>query len=129
MLVVQSPKHCLTRWLSNNTVVSEASSSIIDVLQGSVKDRLAQQRAHRQFESIGESVGKSLLPIFEMDGATLDEGSRTAIALAVTGTLNKATTALLARYDLEPVEIARQLLKEYPAGYCQRAKRQEALAY
>lgn len=34
-------KALLTRWLSNNTIVSDASSSIVDVLKNSLTDRLA----------------------------------------------------------------------------------------
>ncbi len=108
-------KALLKRWLSNNTLASDAASSASDVLKGCLTDRLAQRRAQRQFETIGEKVGESLLPLFEMDGAVLDEGSRTAIALAAADTLNTATSALLARHDLEPVEIARQLLADHPA--------------
>src|SRR6266568_2999389 len=108
-------KALLKRWLSNNTLVSDAASSTVDVLKGRLSDRLAQQRARQQFETIGEKVGESLWPLFEMDGAALDEGSRTAIALAVADTLNTATSALLVRNDLEPVEIAHQLLIDHPA--------------
>ncbi|HLG79217.1 MAG TPA: NACHT domain-containing protein, partial [Ktedonobacteraceae bacterium] len=108
-------KALLSRWLSDNTIVSDASSSIVDVLKNSVTDRLAQQRARHQLEVIGNKVGENLLPVFEMEGAALDEGSRTAIALAVSETLNTATPSLLARHDLEPVEIAQHLLADHPA--------------
>ncbi len=46
----------------------------------------------------------------------MDEATREAIARAAAETLNMATSVLLARYDLEPVEIARQLLKDHPAS-------------
>src|SRR5947209_4200329 len=109
-------KALLKRWLSDNTLVSDAVSSAADVLKGRLSDRLAQQRARQQFETIGEKVGESLWPLFEMDGAALGEQSRTAVAMAVAETLNTATSELLARKDLEPVEIARQLLKDHPAS-------------
>ncbi len=108
-------KALLKRWLGSNGLVSDAASSAADVLKGRLTDRLAQQRARQQFETIGEKVGESLQPLFEMEGAALDEATRTAIALAVTETLNTATSELLARHDLEPVEIASQLLKDHPA--------------
>src|SRR5947209_15046918 len=50
-----------------------------------------------------------------MKGATLHRQSRTAVAMAAADTLNTATSELLARHDLEPVEIARQLLTDHPA--------------
>ena len=108
-------KALLKRWLSNNTLVSDTASSAVDVLKGRVSDRLAQQRARQQFETIGEKVGESLWPLFEMDGGALNEESRTAVAMAVTDTLNTATSELLAWHDLEPVEIAHQLLTDHPA--------------
>ena len=110
-------KGLLTRWLSSNALVSDAASSLADVLKSQISDRLAQQRARQQFETIGEKVGESLTPVFEMEGATLDEGSRTAIAMAVADTLNTANSALLARHNLEPVEIARELLRARPASF------------
>lgn len=108
-------KALLKRWLSNNTLVSDAAESAADVLKGRLSDRLAQQRARQQFETIGEKVGESLQPLFEMEGAALDEQSRTAVAMAAAETLNTATSELLARHDLEPIEIARQLLTDHPA--------------
>ncbi|GCE06130.1 NACHT domain-containing protein [Dictyobacter aurantiacus] len=108
-------KALLTRWLGSNSIVSDATSSVADVLKGSITDRLAQQRARHQFEAIGEKVGESLFPLFETEGAALDEESRTAIAMAVAETLNTASSALLAKHNLEPVEIACQLLKDHPA--------------
>src|SRR5947209_4479582 len=88
-------KALLKRWLSDNTLVSDAASSAADVLKGRLSDRLAQQRARQQFETIGEKVGESLWPLFEMDGAALDEQSRTAVAMAVAETLNTAASELL----------------------------------
>jgi hypothetical protein len=116
----------LKRWLGDNPV-SDTASSLSDLLKGRLSDRLAQQRARHQFEAIGEKVGESLLPLFEMEGAGLDEGSRTAIALAVASTLNAATSTLLARYDLEPIEIARQLLQDHPASSCHFSDTEERL--
>ncbi|HEY1349248.1 MAG TPA: NACHT domain-containing protein, partial [Ktedonobacteraceae bacterium] len=117
MWVVRLLEALLKRWLGDNPV-SDAASSLSELLKGRLSDRLAQQRARHQFEAIGEKVGESLLPLFEMEGAGLDEGSRTAVALAVADTLNTATSTLLAQHDLEPIEIARQLLQDRPASAC-----------
>ena len=54
-------KSLLKRWLSDNSLVSDAASSAADVLNGRLTDRLAQQRARQQFETIGEKVGESFM--------------------------------------------------------------------
>src|SRR5205085_4435670 len=88
----------------------EASSSILDVLKSWTMDTLAQQHAERQFREIGEKVGESLLPIFEIEGAKLNEETCTSIALAVAETLNTASSAILVQNNLEPSVLAKYLL-------------------
>jgi len=61
------------------------------------------------------SSGESLLPIFEIEGARLDEGARTAVARAVADALNAATSEVLAQHNLEPVNLAKYLLGLHPA--------------
>ncbi|HEU5229140.1 MAG TPA: NACHT domain-containing protein, partial [Ktedonobacteraceae bacterium] len=107
-------KAILKRWLNNDDLISDAAASVIDILKAQTSDKIAQQRANRQFESIGEKVGESLLPVFEQEGAKFDEETRTAIALAAAETLNAATSEVLARRNLQPIEVARYLLNAYP---------------
>jgi hypothetical protein len=104
-------KSILKIWLKDSSIASDASSSIIDVLKSWTTDRTAQRQAQRQFDEIGEKIGESLLPIFEADNANLDEGSRTAIALAVAETLNLTSSTVLAQNDLAPTELAKHLLQ------------------
>jgi hypothetical protein len=99
-------------------VMGDVTGSIVDVLKGRAGDKIAQKRAARQFEAIGEKVGESLLPVFEMDGAGLDESARTAVALEVASTLNRITSAMVTKRDLEPRAVAKQLLEERPAKVC-----------
>src|SRR5207302_8396549 len=96
-------------------LLSDTAASAVDILKTYTTDRIAQQRAQRQFEAIGEKVGESLLPIFEMEGAKLDEGARTAVALAVADILNAATSEVLAQHNLDPVNLAKYLLDLHPA--------------
>ena len=81
-------------------------------------DALAQRRGQRQFETIGEKVGESLLPLFESEGARLDEGDRTAVAIAVAEAFNKSklSSELLAQRNLEPTELARHVLTTQPTA-------------
>ncbi len=74
-------KSILKIWFKNSDIAVDTTSTIVDMLKAKTTDRVAQQRAQRQFETIGEKVGESLLPIFEVF-SDLDEGSRIAVALA-----------------------------------------------
>jgi len=108
-------KALLKSWLKNSDMAVDASSSLVDVLKSWTADKTTQRRAQRQFEEIGEKVGESLLPIFEKEGANLDEGSRNAVALAVAQTLNSASSAVLAQNNLASTELTTYLL-HHPFG-------------
>ena len=108
-------KAILKRWLGDAGPITDAASSIVDVLKTRTADRLAQRRAERQFEAIGEKVGESLLPLFEVEGAILAENERMAVARAVADTLNAATSEVIAQQNFEPAEVAKQLLLTHPA--------------
>src|SRR5216683_1017966 len=97
-------KSILKFWLKDSKIGSDISSSIVDILKSKTSDILAQRKGNRQFEIIGEKVGESLFPLFEIEGASLNEYDRTAIALAVADTFNKSklSSELLAKYNLEP---------------------------
>lgn len=104
-------KSILKLWLKDSNILSDAATSILDVLKARTTDRLAQQRGERLFREIGEKVGENLLIVFEAEGAKLDEGSRTSVALAVMETLDKVSSAVLVQYQLEPSKLAKYLLK------------------
>jgi len=108
-------KAILKRWLGESEPISDTALSIVDVLKTRTADRLVQKRAERQFEVIGEKVGQSLLPLFQVEGALLKENERMAVAEAVADTLNAATSEVIAQQNFEPAEVARQLLLAHPA--------------
>ncbi len=108
-------KAIVKRWLGDSGPIPDTASSIVDVLKTRTADRLAQRRAERQFEVIGEKVGESLLPLFQIEGAVLEENERLAVARAVADTLNAATSEVIAQQNLEPAEVAKQLLLTHPA--------------
>jgi NACHT domain/Leucine Rich repeats (2 copies)/Leucine Rich repeat len=93
-------------------VGDDVSSTIVDVLKSKTSDVLAQRRGQRQFDTIGEKIGESLLPLFESEGSQLDEGSRIAIAHEVAAAFNtsRLSSELLAKRNLDPTELARQVL-------------------
>jgi hypothetical protein len=109
-------KSVIKLWLKDYSIVSDTSSSIVDMLKVGAKDKLTQRRAERQFQAISEKVAENLLPIFETDGGKLDENSREAVALAVAKTLNiaSASSDILAENDLDPSKLARHLLNVSP---------------
>lgn len=101
-------KSLLKVWLRSD-IATSISSDLLDILKSRFKDTLDQRRALRQFETIGEKVAESLLPIFEIEGANLDEGNRTSVALAVANSLNKSniSSQVLAEKNLDHTELAK----------------------
>ena len=74
-------KEILKVWLKDRKFASDITSSLMDLLKSKAADVIAQRRASRQLEEIGERVAESLLPVFEMERTHLDESSCTAVAL------------------------------------------------
>jgi len=102
-------KAILKMWLKDAGIAADTASAFVDILRSKTKDIVAQQRAKRQFEEIGEKVAESLLPLFQIEGKSLDDAGRSAVALAVAQTLNDApiTPEFLLKRDLEPTELAK----------------------
>src|SRR5260370_10946986 len=109
-------KSILKLWLKDSDLGQDISSSLIDLLRLKTSDSLAQRRGQRQFDTIGERVGESLIPLFAMEGKHLDEGARTAVALAVAEAFNnsKLSSELLAEQNLDPTKLAKHILASYP---------------
>src|SRR5688572_20428497 len=101
-------KAILKKWLKDSTIASDLGSSLIDLIKIKTSDALTQAKTARQFAAIGERVAESLLTLFEAEGASIPENGRTAVALAVAATLDKAgiDAALLAERNLEPRMLA-----------------------
>ncbi len=105
-------------WLKDSEFGKDLATSLVDFIKSKTPDVIAQQRAKRQFEAIGEKVAQSLLPVFEAEGASLDEGARVSIALAVQKTLEQAriTPELLAERNLDPTSLAEHLRHSHPTA-------------
>jgi len=103
-------------WLKDKSFASDVVTGLVDYVKSKTGDLIAQQRAKRQFEAIGEQVAESLRPLFEYEGGDLDEGGRTAAALAVADTLNKSgiDAELLTQQNLEPTTLAAHLTAAHP---------------
>src|SRR2546428_13523493 len=100
----------LKTWLKDSSLGEDISASLIDLLKTRTSDILAQRRGQRQFERIGEMVGENLLPIFEREGAGLDDSSKTAVALAGRDAINTLSSSLLGTMNLDPADLTNQRL-------------------
>ena len=82
-------KGILKLWLKDHAVGAMVGAGLVDLLKSKTKDLLAREKGEVHFRAIGLKVAESLLPVFEDEGAGIDEGGLTAVALAVAGTLEK----------------------------------------
>ena len=104
-------KAILKAWLKPSDVVVDTGSDIIDLLKSKSNDMFAARNGARQFESIGDKIAQSLMPIFQAE-TDLDDAGRTSVALAVAETIKESniTSSLLASLNLEPAELTKFLL-------------------
>lgn len=109
-------KAILKFWLKDHSIAADITSDLIGLIKGKTKDVLAQNRAKRQLEAIGEKVAETLLPIFEAERILLDESSQIAIVVKISEILNnsKIDTRLLAENDLEPINLLKYLRELNP---------------
>ncbi len=105
-------------WLKDPLVGSDTSASLLDLLKSQTSDKVAQRSGQVQFELIGKKITENILPIFETQGAGLDEGTRTAIAHEVAKTFNKSkiSSKLLIEQNLEPMRLAKYLIDSNYSG-------------
>jgi len=105
-------KSILKFWVKDSTLGEDVSSGLIDLLKTKTSDLFAQRKGERQFADVGDKIGQSLLPLFEIEGARLDDNERTAVALAVAETFNRAkiSSELLAERNLQPAQLAQYML-------------------
>jgi hypothetical protein len=110
-------KAILKFWLKDSRVASDITASLMDFIKSKTTDVIAQQRAKRQFEEIGERVAESLLPVFEIEGTHLEEGARAAVAYAVARTLDKSRIdpKLIVERDLEPTKLVEHMTAANPS--------------
>ncbi|MDA1141931.1 MAG: NACHT domain-containing protein, partial [Planctomycetota bacterium] len=109
-------KAVLKLWLKDRSFASNVSVALVDILGAKTADIMAQRDGKREFEAIGDRVAQSLSPLFERDGASIEEGERTAVALALAETLDKTPldAEFLVKKDLQPTLLAKHLLDSWP---------------
>ncbi|MBE0621295.1 MAG: NACHT domain-containing protein [Burkholderiales bacterium] len=100
-------KSVIKIWCKDHSLVSDATTAVIDFLAPKLKDQVERKKAARLFERIGEDIAESLIPVFEMEGSRFDPGAIESIAIEVGDTINRTTInpALLLSIDLDPHEL------------------------
>jgi hypothetical protein len=111
-------KSLLQLWMKDVPIASATSSSVVDILKSYTTDKIAQWKGQHQFEAIGVKIGESLLPLFEIEGARLDESSHIAVALAVADTFKKTrvSSKFLVERNLEPSKLKEYILTTNPTA-------------
>lgn len=107
-------KGILKVWLKDKEFLESIGETLIGLIEKKTDDVFARKKAERQFQEIGDRVAQSLFPLFESEGANLNDGDKNAVALAVADTLEKTpiTAAFLLERKLDPTELAHHFLKE-----------------
>ena len=100
-------------WLRDKKLALDVSTGLVDILKALAPEVAAHRRGERHFAEIGDRVAESLLPLFEREGAKLDEGDREAVALAAANTLETSPLdpEFLAQQNLDPSRLTQQLLE------------------
>jgi hypothetical protein len=111
-------KAILKLWLKDKPFLESIGESINDLISAKTKDVFEKKKAERQFQEIGDRVAQNLFHLFESDGGHLDENGKSAVALAVSDTLEKTpiTAQFVLDRRLDPIELANHLLKARPGA-------------
>lgn len=108
---------CILRgWLDDGDIAEELTSSISSIVKAKTNDFLAQRRAERQFESIGERIAVQLLPLFNEQEEHINEERQKIIVQSVARTLKSGviTANMLAKINLEPFRLKKYLEQYSP---------------
>lgn len=106
-------KSIVKLWVKDSSLGTDISTGLIDILKSHTSDALVQRRGQRQFEAIGDKVCEQLLPLFEIEGAGINENGRTAVARKVAEAFEQARLTIdeLISCNYEPTLIAQHVLK------------------
>ena len=109
------PNRFFKLWVKDPTI-DTVSSGLIDLIGTKTSDIFTQREGERQFKKIGDKISKEILPIFEKEGASLDEGECNAVALAVATALNNAKLSrdALLEHNLQPQKLEQTVLHTCP---------------
>ena len=109
-------KAVLCAWFNDQPIASNISSTLIDILTSHFSSHATAKRVERQLQDIGDRVSAQLLPLFESEGARLDESSLEAVAYEVASTFNQSTITAeaIVGMNLDPHHLAKHLLASRP---------------
>jgi hypothetical protein len=108
-------KGILKTWLHDSHIIAEASTSIVDIFAKVGLDFAASRRLNREFDEIADKVADNLAPFFAAEGAQLDEGDKTAVAIALGDAISRTEigpATLASQFDLRTERLAAAILQE-----------------
>ncbi|HEY9603200.1 MAG TPA: leucine-rich repeat domain-containing protein [Allocoleopsis sp.] len=131
LLVILGPaiaKTIFDSWLNDSPLAKAIASEIVDKLKEIIPNSSDRQNTQREIERIGQQIASQMRPIFDREMSRLDEGSRSAIQLAIADTLRQAnvTNELLMSQDLDAGGLKQHLRNANPEasrdfGWAERA--------
>jgi len=104
-------KSALKIWLRDESFASDASASVVDLLQAKMSGDLEQRRARRFFEDLEVPVSKRLRAMRQAEFSQLPENEWTAAVHAAGDSFDRArlTAKDLFTRDLDPLFLERQI--------------------
>ena len=119
LLVILGPaiaKTIFASWLNNSRLANAIASEIVDKIRDAITNPSDRQNTQREIERIGKQIAEQMRPIFDREASHLDEGSRSAVQLAIADTLRWAnvTNELLMSQDLDAGGLKQHLRNANP---------------
>jgi len=108
-------KGILKTWLHDSHIIADVSTSIVDIFGKVGLDFAASRRLNREFDEIADKVADNLAPFFAAEGAQLDEGEKTAVAIALGDAISRTEigpATLTSQFDLRTERLAAAILQE-----------------
>lgn len=133
LLIILCPaiaKTIVGSWLQDGSLSKAVGEEIVDALKDFVLDRTDRDKTQQSIEQIAQQIAAQMRPIFDLEAASLDDNTRTAIQLAVVDTLRKSqvTSDLLIQCRLKP-EVLNKYLLDVDPNACSLFSHNETAIY
>jgi NACHT domain len=102
-------KAIVKTWLHDSHFVTETSVSLLEIFGKLGVEYLTSRRLSREFDEVADKVAETLLPFFEKEGASLDDGDKEAVAIALSRAITQTDIGpqtLVSQFDLRTETLA-----------------------